>query len=345
MRALVKRQLWGVITLIVGAFVIVAASTAAQAAETAPGAKQQVSLRFSWKFKGEYGPLFVALDKGYFAEEGLDVKLNEGAGVLPALVALSKGEDQISWMPAASLMQAQSKGVSAKIIASYNVATPLVLLSWPDNPIHTPKDMEGKRIAGAAGDGGTFFMPILCRKNNVDCSKIHLINLALGAQVQAFVGKQVDAIALYRTNDLPIVLSKYGRDFIQMDETKFGLVFPGGALVASNEVIAKDPAMLAKFVRATNKGMEFARKDPFEAAKSMLKYTKASLSPEIVAEQIKALVEGLPDYQGKPMGFTADGPAQEALDNLKEAKMIETILPLSDYFTNDIVMRAVLKTN
>ena len=91
--------------------------------------------------------------------------------------------------------------------------------------------------------------------------------------------------------------------------------------------------------------MEFARKDPLEAAKSMLKYWKASLSPEVVAEQIKAVVEGLPDYHGKPMGFTADGPAQDALDNLKEAKMIETILPLSEYFTNDIVMRADTKTN
>ena len=127
------------------------------------------------------------------------MKLNEGAGVPAAFASLAKGESQISWMPAASLMQAKSKGVSAKIIASYSVAAPVVLISWPDNPIHTPKDMEGKRIAGAAGDAGTFFMPILCRKNNTDCSKIIHVNLALGAQVQAFVGKQVDAIALYRT--------------------------------------------------------------------------------------------------------------------------------------------------
>jgi len=338
----ITRRTWA--ALIAGAFTVLAAGATTEA-QTAPGAKQPVSLRFSWKFKGEYGPLFAALDKGYFAEEGLDVKLNEGAGVNPAFASMAKGEDQISWMPAASLMQAKSKDVNAKIIASYSTAAPVVLISWPDKPIHTPKDMEGKRIAGAAGDAGTFFMPILCRKNNTDCSKIQVINLALGAQVQAFVGKQVDAIALYRTNDLPIVLSKYGHDFVQMDETKFGLVIPGGALVASNDVIAKDPAMLAKFVRATNRGMEFAKQNPLEAAKSMLKYWQASLPPEVVAEQIKAVVEGLPDYGGKPMGFTADGPAKEALDNLQEAKMIETILPLNEYFTNDIVARANAKTN
>lgn len=339
---IITRKTWA--ALFAGAFVVLAAGATVEA-QNAPGAKQPVSLRFSWKFKGEYGPLFAALDKGYFAEEGLDVKLNEGAGVNPALVSLAKGEDQISWMPAASLMQAKSKGVNAKIIASYSTAAPVVLVSWPDKPIHTPKDMEGKRIAGAAGDAGTFFMPILCRKNNTDCSKIQLINLALGAQVQAFINKQVDAIALYRTNDLPIVLSKYGHDFVLMDETKFGLVIPGGALVASDDVIAKDPAMLAKFVRATNRGMEFAKQNPLEAAKSMLKYWKASLEPEVVAEQIKAVVDGLPDYGGKPMGFTADGPATEALKNLKEAKMIDTILPLNEYYTNDIVARASAKTN
>lgn len=341
MRTMTRRN-WA--ALVAGAFIVLAAGATAEA-QTAPDAKQQVSLRFSWKFKGEYGPLFAALDKGYFAEEGLDVKLNEGAGVNPALISLAKGEDQISWMPAASLMQAKSKDVNAKIIASYSAAAPVVLVSWPDKPIHTPKDMEGKRIATAAGDAGTFFMPILCRKNNTDCSKVQLINLALGAQVQAFVGRQVDAIALYRTNDLPIVLSKYGHDFVLMDETKFGLTIPGGSLVASNDVIAKDPAMLAKFVRATNRGMEFAKQNPLEAAKSMLKYWKASLPPEVVAEQINAVVEGLPDYGGKPMGFTADGTTKEALENLKEAKMIETILPLNEYFTNDIVYRAVAKTN
>jgi NitT/TauT family transport system substrate-binding protein len=330
--------------LFAGAFIGMVAESAAEA-QTAAGAKKQISLRFSWKLKGEYGPLYVALDKGYFAEEGLDVKLNEGAGIPAAFASLMKNEDQISWMPAIYMMQARSKGMPAKVIAMYNEAAPIFMVSWPDKPIRTPKDMEGKRIATAAGDTSAHFMPIICKRNNVDCSKVQLINLALGAQVQAFIGRQVDGIGLYATNDLPIILAKNGKDFVLMDQTKYGMRLPSGSLVATDEMIAKDPETLVKFIRATNKGMEFARKDPMEAAKSMLKYWKASLEPEIVAEQIKAGIVSMPDYKGKPMGYVDIGLVRAALNDLKEGGMIDDVLPLESYYTNAIVDRTVAKTN
>ncbi len=294
--------------------------------------------------KGEYGPLYVALDKGYFAAEGLNVDLKEGAGLPAAFSSLLKGDDQISWMPGIYAMQATSKGMSIKTIALYNVAAPVVLVSWPEKPIRTPKDMEGMRIATAAGDTGAHFMPVFCKKNGVDCSKIQLVNVALGTQVQAFINKLVDGVALYKTNDLPIVKAKNIGTLVEMDETKFGLVLPGGALVATNEmIVAKDPEMLIKFVRAANKGMEAARKDPLEAANIMLKYWKTSLSPEILAEQIKAVVDATPQIEGKPLGYMEKASIQEALEELKEATLIDSINSLDDYYTNDIVMGAATK--
>lgn len=315
-------------------------------ADDAAGAKTPVTLRFSWKMKGEYGPLFVALDNGYFAAEGLDVQLKEGAGPTAAFASLVQGEDQISWMPGIYAMQATSKGMPVKIIALYNLAAPIVLVSWPDKPIRTPKDMEGKKIATAAGDTGAHFMPVLCRKNGVDCSKIQLVNVALGTQVQAFVGHLVDGVALYKTNDLPIVKSKYGANtFVEMDETKYGLVLPGGSLVTTNDYLAKNPETLRKFVRAANKGMAFARKDPLTAAKIMLKHWTTSLSPEIVSEQIKAVTDATPVVPDKPAGFVNAADVKDALEGLKEAKLIDEMKPLGDYYTNDIVLGAGGPTN
>ena len=341
----IKNCLAATATLLVAACIGLVAGSAAEA-QTPPGAKKQVSLRFSWKLKGEYGALYAALDKGYYAEEGLDVQLKEGAGIPAAFASLMKNEDQISWMPAIYLMQARSKGMPAKVIGMYNEAAPIFMVSWPDKPIRTPKDMEGKRIATAAGDTSAHFMPIICKRNNVDCSKVQLVNLALGAQVQAFIGKQVDGIGLYATNDLPIILAKNGKDnFVLMDQTKFGMRLPSGSLVASDEMIAKDPETLTKFIRATNKGMEFVRKDPMEGAKSMLKFWKASLEPEIVAEQIKAGVVSMPDYKGKPVGYIDVNLMRAALNDLKESGMIDDILPLESYYTNSLVEGSIAKTN
>ncbi len=341
MRCIISRSVMAAATLVIGACIGLAAVSTAEAQT-----KKQISLRFSWKLKGEYGALYAALDKGYYAEEGLDVQLKEGAGIPAAFASLMKNEDQISWMPAIYLMQARSKGMPAKVIGMYNAAAPIFMVSWPEKPIRTPKDMEGKRIATAAGDTSAHFMPIICKRNNVDCSKVQLVNLALGAQVQAFIGKQVDGIGLYATNDLPIILAKNGKDnFVLMDQTKYGMRLPSGSLVASDEMIAKDPETLMKFVRATNKGMDLVRKDPMEGAKSMLKYWKASLEPEIVAEQIKAGVVSMPDYKGKPTGYINVDLMSAALNDLKESGMIDSILPLDSYYTNAIVDGSVAKTN
>jgi NitT/TauT family transport system substrate-binding protein len=325
--------------MLLGLSIPIVAATSTRADQAAE-AKNNISVRFSWKMKGEYGPLFVALDKGYFAQEGLDVQLNEGAGLPAAFASLMKGDDQISWMPGIYAMQAISKGMPVKIVALYNVAAPIVMVSWPDKPIRIPKDLEGKRIATAAGDTGAHFMPVLCRKNGVDCSKIQLVNVALGTQVQTFVGRLVDGVNLYRTNDLPILEAQNPNQFLEMDETKYGLILPGGCLVATQKVIAEQPGLLQKFVRATNKGMSDAAQDPPDAAHRMLKYWQTTLKPEIVAAQIKAVVDATARVPGKPLGYMEEAPLKDALEGLQEAKLVDEVKPIGAYYSNDIVSSA-----
>jgi len=298
-----------------------------------------VSLRFSWKLKGEYAPLFVARQNGYFVEEGLNVSLNEGAGPTAAFASLVKGSDQISWMPGIYGMQATSQGMPLKIIALYNDSAPLVIASWPEKPIRTPADLMGKKIAMSAGETGAVFMPILCEKNHIDCSKIQFVQMASGATVPAFIARQVDAVPVYRSNDLPIMKGKYGDVFVELDEAKWGLVAPGSALVATNDYIAQHPDILVKFVRAANRGFEFCQKEPLEAAKLMLKQWQASLSPEIVAEQIKGLTGASVRYPGKPVGYISPDVISEGLRELKTAGQIEALKPEHLYYTNEIVDR------
>jgi NitT/TauT family transport system substrate-binding protein len=288
-------------------------ATAAQAADT-------VSLRFSWKLKGEYAPLFVAREKGYFAEQGLDVVLSEGAGPTAAFASLMKGADQVSWMP----------GI-------YNDSAPLVIVSWPEKPIRTPPDLVGKRIAMSAGETGAVFMPILCEKNRIDCSKIQFIHMASGATVPTFIAHQVDGVPVYRSNDLPIMKGKYGDVFVEFDETKWGLVAPGSALVATDDYIAQHSDILVKFVRAANLGFEFCEKEPLAAAKLMLKQWHASLSPEIVAEQIKGLTGAAVHHPGRPVGYISPDVITEGLRELKTAGQIETVRAADLYYTNQIV--------
>src|SRR5215204_2791385 len=82
-----------------------ALAAAAQNAASAQGA-EKVTVRFTWKLKGEYAPLYVALDKGYYKAEGLDVDLAEGSGAQTVLKLLAGGNEKFGYGPAVSAAQA-----------------------------------------------------------------------------------------------------------------------------------------------------------------------------------------------------------------------------------------------
>src|SRR5215471_4505306 len=87
-------------------------------------APDKLTVRFTWKLKGEYAPLFVALDKGYYKAEGLNVDLAEGSGAQTVLKLLASGNEKFGYGPAVSAAQAVSQGLPVKVVALYQTKAP-----------------------------------------------------------------------------------------------------------------------------------------------------------------------------------------------------------------------------
>ena len=107
----------------------------------------EVNVRFSWKMKGEYAPLYHTEAIGEFKSKGLSVNLGEGAGSQAALGALVQGQEDVVIMPAIFAMTAIQKGMPVKIAAVYHRSAPVVFISHPEAPILKPSDLEGKKLA------------------------------------------------------------------------------------------------------------------------------------------------------------------------------------------------------
>lgn len=294
-----------------------------------------ISIRFSWKLKGEYAPFYVAQDQGYFAEEGLKVSLGPGSGAQGALAAVEQGQETATFAPAVFGLQAVSKGLKVKIIALYHPGTPMAFISHPGNPINSPKDLEGKKLAHSVGDTASDFLPVFCQANKIDCSKITMVSMNFKAIMPSFLAKEVDATAAYRTNDIPVLEAK-GVKLVVLDLPKHGLSVPGGSLITSDKQIAEKPKALKGLLRALGRGYRFAQKDPAAAAKIMKKHWDTTLSDDVVTEQVKQTVDAVPDYGGKPVGWIDSDVFGESLQQIKDAGKIETILPLDAYYTNGL---------
>src|SRR5215475_14212567 len=96
---------------------------------------EKVTVRFTWKLKGEYAPLYVALEKGYYKAEGLDVSLSEGNGAQNVLKALAAGNENFGYGPAVAAAQAVSQGLPVKVVALYQTSAPMAVIAFPDTPL------------------------------------------------------------------------------------------------------------------------------------------------------------------------------------------------------------------
>ncbi|MGD0023811.1 MAG: ABC transporter substrate-binding protein [Xanthobacteraceae bacterium] len=307
-------------------------------ASTAPAAAQdQVNVRFSWKLKGEYGPLYFAQEEGLFKKANLAVRMGEGAGAPAALGALIQGQEEVVVLPGVFALSAIQKGIPVKLIALYHPKTPVALISWPEKPARTPQDLVGMTVAHSVGETGTTYLDAFLRLNGVDPAKVKRVTLSAQSRVPAFIQHQVDVVSVYQTNDLPIVEETQKTKFVIMDMIKFGLSIPGLAMVTSDQDIATKPDVLRRFLRAVAGGVRDSQKDVKAATEALMKNWPNPPSEHAVFEQVKATVEAIPVPAGHEIGWIDQKTITDALNLLQSTAEIDAPKPADTYYTNALL--------
>jgi NitT/TauT family transport system substrate-binding protein len=300
-------------------------------------AQDQVNVRFSWKLKGEYGPLYLALEQDLYKRAGLNVRLGEGAGAQAALGSLIQGQEDIVILPGIFALTAIDKGMPIKLVAIYHPKTPMVLISMPDNPVRVPKDLEGKTVAHSVGDTATSYLDVLCKINGVDCGKVRKVQMNIQARYPQFLARQVDVVSTYTNVDLPILERQSSTKYTILDLSAYGLAVPGLAAVTSDDHIAKKGPILRRFLKATADGVREAKRDVDVATKALMKHWSGGPSAEIVGIQIKSTTDVIPEIPGKPIGWIDEKLIADTLAILKSAGEIKEPKAPATYYTNSLL--------
>src|ERR1700731_2922257 len=298
-------------------------------------APEKITIRFTWKLKGEYAPLFVALDKGYYRAEGLDVELAEGSGAQTVLKLLASGNEKFGYGPAVSAAQAVSQGLPVKVVALYQTRAPMGVIAFPDTPLKVPKDLEGKRLAISVGETFGDMIRPFTRINNVDLSKIQLIQMDASARTIQFLTRKIDVMSVYLSNELPQIEKRAGVKFNVIKVTDFGLNVLGSSMYVSNAFAEQNPETVKKLLRATAKGYRDAVADPKAAAQMMAKHMAVPEQPDVLDRQVEATVVTTNAPPGQPIGWQSEADWQANLNLLKETGGIADVKALSAYFTNE----------
>jgi NitT/TauT family transport system substrate-binding protein len=298
-------------------------------------ALEKLTVRFTWKLKGEYAPLYVALEKGYYKAEGLEVQLSEGNGAQNVLKALAAGNENFGYGPAVAAAQAVSQGLPVKVVALYQTSAPMGVIAFPDTPLKDPKDLEGKRLAISVGETFGDMIRPFARINNVDLGKLQLIQMDSSARTMQFLTRKIDVMSVYLSNELPQIEKRAGVKFNVIKVTDFGLKVLGSSMYVGTAFAEKNPETVKKLLRATARGYRDAMVDPKEAAKIMAKHMLVPEQSDVLDRQVEATVVSTNAPAGKPIGWQNETDWQASLNLLKETGGIADVKALNVYYTND----------
>lgn len=295
---------------------------------------EKLTIRFTWKLKGEYAPLYVALEKGYYKAEGLDVQLAEGNGAQNVLKAIAAGNEKFGYGPAVAAAQAVSQGLPVKVVAVYQTKTPMGVIAFPDTPLKTPKDLEGKRLAVSVGETfGDMLVPFT-KINGVDITKITQIQMDASARTAQFLTRKIDVMSVYLSNELPQIEKRAGVAFNVLKVSDFGLNLLGASIYVGNAFAEQNPDTVKKLLRATEKGYRDAMANPKDAAKIIAKYMIVPEQPDVLDRQVEVTAASTNALVGKPIGWQEAADWENNLNLLKETGGIAEIKAVNVYYTN-----------
>ena len=251
------------------------AGTMSLAATQAAMAADKVTLQLKWVAQGQFGGYFVAKDKGFYKEEGLDVTIKPGGpDIAPEQVIAGGGADVIvDWMGGA--LVAREKGVPLVNIAQPFEKAGMQLICPKDGPIKTEADFKGHTLGvWFYGNEYPFFAWMNKLGLKTDGGKDGVTVLKQSFDVQPLLQKQANCISVMTYNEYwqAIDAGFKPQDLIVFNYSAMGNDLLEDGLYANGDKL-KDPKFketMVKFVRASMKGWKYAMAHPDEAAEIVM---------------------------------------------------------------------------
>jgi NitT/TauT family transport system substrate-binding protein len=240
-------------------------------------ATAQTPVKFSldWKFEGPAAPFTVAIDKGYFKAEGLEVTIDTAGGSLEPINRVASGTYGMGFGDINSLIKFRdaNPGTPIKAVFMFYNKPPFAIVGRKSRGVTKPKDLEGKKLGAPAPDGAYAQWPIFVQANGIDASKVTIENVGFPVREPMLAAGQVDAITGFSFSSF-INLKDKGvpvDDITVLLMADYGVNLYGNAVIVNPKFAAENPGVVKAFLRALVKGMKETVKSPATAVDSILK--------------------------------------------------------------------------
>jgi NitT/TauT family transport system substrate-binding protein len=309
---------------------------AAAAASTSAPAQDAVSLRLNWYVGGLHVPFYYGKERGFYKEEGIDLTINEGRGSANTVQVVAAGSDTFGLADSSSVVATAVKGADVKSVMSLLNSTGFSVVSLASNGIKTPKDLEGKKLAVSPGDPLGQLFRALAAHNKLDMSKISFVQVDPAAKVVAVLEKRVDAL-LGGADDQFFLIKYKGEEPAALRYADHGANIVGMTILTQGAIINGKPDLVRRFVKATARSWDEAKKNPEAAVDAGMK-AKADLNRQSTLDQLKVDIELMdsPNSKGRT-GWGDQTDWDQTIALLKAYREVVTDQPWTAFHTNEFL--------
>ena len=259
-------QLWKTITIAAALFVIPLTTSA-----------ETVSLQLKWSHQFQFAGYYAAIEKGFYREEGLDVILREGLPATNLINEVTSGNADFG-VDNTSLLIERDRGKSVVVLAAIFQHSPQVLIARKDSGIVSPHDLIARKVMLEKEQS----TDILAMLNNEGIA-IEEVNFVPHTwNVRDLIDGKVDAMTAYTTAE-PFLLQNMDIPLTVIHPISYGIDYYGDCLFTSEQQIAARPELVARFVRASLKGWEYAMSHQEEVIDLIL----TSYNPKLSREKLR----------------------------------------------------------
>lgn len=321
-----------IVVIMLGVGLILSACTSPRSTNDAAGLTK-IRLPMGYIANIQYAPLYVAVEKGYFREAGIEVQFDYkfetqgvalvGAGELP--FALVSGEQ---------VLLARAQGLPVTYVAAWYQQYPISVVARSELGILIPQDLQGRKI-GLPGLFGANYVGLRALLADAKMSEKDVTLDSIGFnQVELLAAGQQDVIVGYTANE-PIQLRARGIAVTEIRVSNYVQLASNGIL-ASEKVINENPELVRAFVGAFLKGLTDTIADPAEAYRLSEAHIPnfSDLDQDV---QMQVLQTSIEQWQAERPGYSDPQAWENMQDVLLQSGLIAEKMDLSKAFTNEFV--------
>jgi len=327
--------------ILITAFLLVACSASAPISSTSTTTSSstqtdplvKIKLPVGYVPDIQFAPLYVAIEKGYYRNAGLDVSIDYSMEN-DNTVLVGTGNLTFAIVSGEQVLLARAQKLPVVYVMSWYHQYPVGIVAKTSANIKTVADLRGKKI-GIPGLYGTSYIGAIALLDSAGLKQSDVTLDSIGYnQVAALVADKEDAVVIYTANE-PLQLAKQGVDYT-LFKTSDAVELVGNGLITNEKTLQSNPNLVKKMVAATLKGIDYASAHPDEAFQISEKYVP-NLATADKQLQMQVLLNSIDQWKTSTPGITNPKAWLNMQAILFKMGLISSSLDLTSAYSNNYV--------